>query len=246
MSMQKAVLILGMHRSGTSCLTGSLQQKGLYLGTVFEGKVGDWNFYNQKGNRENFEIMQLNMAILAYNNGNWYKPPSKIEWNSEHANARDKIINGFLATKVPVYGFKDPRFLFTLSFWLDRLPVVDLIGSFRHPLNVADSLNKRNGISLSNSLRLWEKYNEVLYNLSESHNIPLVNFDVEQNEYLLRVDTIAQYLQLSQDGKKEESPFYDDGLISGRILENDNRMTRSASDLYTKLLNKYNKQVMSA
>ncbi len=241
MRMQKAVFILGMHRSGTSCLAGSLQQKGLHLGKVFE-----WSFFNRKGNRENFEIMKLNNTILAYNNGRWDKPPSKIEWNSEHANARDKIINGFLATKVPVYGLKDPRFLLTLSFWLDRLPVVDFIGSFRHPLNVAGSLNKRNGILLSNSLRLWKKYNEVLYNLSESHNIPLVNFDVEQNEYLLRVDTIAQYLQLSQDGRKEESPFYDDRLISGRILKNDNRMTRPVSDLYSKLLNKYNKQVMSA
>ena len=28
----RVVCILGMHRSGTSCLTGSLQQAGLFLG----------------------------------------------------------------------------------------------------------------------------------------------------------------------------------------------------------------------
>jgi len=33
-SSSQAVLILGMHRSGTSCLAGSLQEAGLYLGEV--------------------------------------------------------------------------------------------------------------------------------------------------------------------------------------------------------------------
>ena len=42
-----AVVILGMHRSGTSCLTGSLQDKGLYL-----GQVSQRGTFNKKGNRE--------------------------------------------------------------------------------------------------------------------------------------------------------------------------------------------------
>lgn len=41
------VLILGMHRSGTSCLAGSLQEAGLYLGEVNTAAP-----HNAKGNRE--------------------------------------------------------------------------------------------------------------------------------------------------------------------------------------------------
>jgi len=44
----ETVAILGMHRSGTSCLAGSLQELGLYLGEVY-----DQNPHNPRGNREN-------------------------------------------------------------------------------------------------------------------------------------------------------------------------------------------------
>ena len=60
-SQQKpCILILGMHRSGTSCLAGSLQQQGVYLGEVHE-----WNPHNLKGNRENPHIMALNEGLLG-------------------------------------------------------------------------------------------------------------------------------------------------------------------------------------
>ncbi len=48
LSTHKTVLILSMHRSGTSCLAGSLQQGGMYLGDVYEHSP-----HNIKGNRGN-------------------------------------------------------------------------------------------------------------------------------------------------------------------------------------------------
>ena len=236
--MQKAVLILGMHRSGTSCLAGSLQQKGLHLGQVFE-----WNPFNLKGNRENADIMGLNDSILVYNNGKWDDPPSNIQWNTEHIVARDRIIKTFLATDVPVFGFKDPRCLFTLPFWLDGLIDVEMVGSFRHPLNVASSLENRSGMLLSDSLSLWEKYNNELLSLTLSHNIPLVNFDVEQSEYMSRIESLANYLQLPNNKDNDEIPFYDKKLISGVISKNENEMTKTVSEIYSSLLNIYHEQL---
>lgn len=46
-STVNAALVLGMHRSGTRSLAGSLQERGLRLGKVFTS-----NPYNRKGNRE--------------------------------------------------------------------------------------------------------------------------------------------------------------------------------------------------
>ena len=43
-----AILMLGMHRSGTSCLTGIMQALGVHLGEVFTEST-----WNKKGNREN-------------------------------------------------------------------------------------------------------------------------------------------------------------------------------------------------
>jgi hypothetical protein len=45
---QRVVSILGMHRSGTRCLTGTMQEAGLVL-----GKFSTFNEFNRKGNREN-------------------------------------------------------------------------------------------------------------------------------------------------------------------------------------------------
>ena len=58
----RVIAILGMHRSGTSCLTGSLQNSGLFL-----GECHTWNKHNERGNRENQKFVDLHDAILAAN-----------------------------------------------------------------------------------------------------------------------------------------------------------------------------------
>ena len=56
----RVVTILGMHRSGTSCLTGSLQACGLEL-----GKFHASNKHNKKGNRENQDIIDLHEGTAS-------------------------------------------------------------------------------------------------------------------------------------------------------------------------------------
>ena len=45
----RVVCVLGMHRSGTSCLAGSLEQQGLFL-----GETNTRGPFNLRGNRESF------------------------------------------------------------------------------------------------------------------------------------------------------------------------------------------------
>ncbi len=71
----RLICILGMHRSGTSCVTGSLQQAGLFLGACHT-----WSPHNRKGNRENQDFVDLNDDVLATNDGAWDKPPRKLVW----------------------------------------------------------------------------------------------------------------------------------------------------------------------
>ena len=58
------VVVLGMHRSGTSCLAGSLEQQGLFLGEV--NTSAPWN---RRGNRERFDVMNLQGDILEASGG---------------------------------------------------------------------------------------------------------------------------------------------------------------------------------
>ena len=82
------VMVVGMHRSGTSFLTGSLQQAGLEL-----GKFSAWNPHNLKGNRENLDIVAFNDAVLNARGFAWDNPPtSRILWTSEeYVQARELI-----------------------------------------------------------------------------------------------------------------------------------------------------------
>src|SRR5919109_2739213 len=149
----KCILILGMHRSGTSSLAGSLQQHGVHLGKVFEENV-----FNKKGNRENAEIMKLNNDVLAANGGSWHNPPLEVHWNQELAESRNAIITTFIESQSPFWGFKDPRSLLTFDFWMEGLEGINvsLVGSYRNPLLVAKSLYARNKMPIEKALFLWE------------------------------------------------------------------------------------------
>jgi len=174
------VIVLGMHRSGTSCLTGLLQQAGLELGDVVTEAP-----YNTKGNRENLGIMELNNEVLSYNNGSWDSPPRQITWNPDLEDSRDMILN--LYSNQTIWGFKDPRVIFTLPFWLKGLRGTKLhfIGTIRHPLKVAKSLNARqSSMSIEKGIDLWKRYNERLLEYRKKYNFHIVDFDLAPAEYL--------------------------------------------------------------
>ena len=152
------VIVLGMHRSGTSCLTGILQQGGLALGDIIVEAP-----HNKKGNRESPAIMALNNDVLSYSDGSWDSPPGRLGWNAEHELERARIVS--LYSGKTDWGFKDPRTLLTLPFWLEGLHDVkiDFIATFRHPLSVAKSLRARQpDFAIESGLALWHAYNAKL------------------------------------------------------------------------------------
>jgi len=186
-----AIIILGMHRSGTSCLTGSLEQAGLYLGAVNRKAP-----HNAKGNNENRAIMDLNDAVLSENCAAWDHPPKKpIQWSRELKNRRDRLLTEYPENMT--IGFKDPRTLFTLEGWLEALPEARLAGTFRHPLAVAQSLNTRNGFPLRQGLELWLSYNYKLLSINKNNEMPLLCFDWPTSRYSAGLETICERMNLT-------------------------------------------------
>ena len=200
------VIILGMHRSGTSSFAGCLQQRGLYLGNVIEKSP-----HNAKGNRENPDIMRLNESVLEKSGGSWDRPPQMITWDREQIQERDRIIESYLQESC-TFGFKDPRTLLTLPFWEDSLLPTRYVGTFRHPLLAAQSLNRRNGMPISLGLALWKEYNRRLLLYYYNYKLPVVSFDATPSEYLRSIDRIASYLGLKKDGTNGKDVFFDESL----------------------------------
>ena len=204
---QRTVAILGMHRSGTSCLAGSLEEAGLHLGEV--STVGR---HNAKGNRESTRMMALQESVLEYSGGSWDRPPRQPRWSDQHRAERDAIIGSY--TGVPVWGFKDPRTLLLVDFWKEALPNLRLVGTLRHPRLVAGSLLRRGGGSLDAWLDLWADYGERMLALREADPFPIVRFDLGEETYRRSLALVAAGLGLAAPARMD---FFDPMLRHSEV-----------------------------
>jgi len=196
---QRVIAILGMHRSGTSCLTGTLQEAGLSLGDCHT-----WNKHNEKGNRENQQFVDLHDAILEANSAAWDDPPAKVVWRDEHIAAARRLLKEHAGE--PTFGFKDPRALLVLDGWKQLYPAIEFVGIYRHPNAVAKSLEKRSSKTWEESLRLWYAYNRVLYREYKKKRFPILCFDDDETVLDDKIHGVADRMGLSHGGGEDK--FY--------------------------------------
>lgn len=158
-----AVIVMGMHRSGTSMMTGALRILGVHLGQPQElmGAGAD----NTSGFHEHAGLSGVNVRILERLGGSWDKipefPPNweKVQMNDLRAEAAGVVTRSL--SYAPVWAFKDPRNSLTYPFWriVAGRPTKALI-MLRNPLDVARSLQARNGFPIKKSVDLWRGYTE--------------------------------------------------------------------------------------
>ncbi|MGI9285527.1 MAG: sulfotransferase family protein [Pseudomonadales bacterium] len=216
---------MGMHRSGTSCLTGSLQQAGLFL-----GNHSTWNPFNRKGNRENPEIMALHEEILQHNNGSWNEPPATIQPSEDQLNTAREIITGYAGE--PVWGFKDPRSLLVLGMWQELIPRLNFIGIFRHPVSVAKSLQRRGFDNVDDALGLWETYNRIMLNAYAEKPFPIVSFDWPQDRFHDVLNGAISRFNLAPIA--DDKWFYSPELHN-HAHQDDDKLPASVKQLYKEL-----------
>ena len=156
------VFVLGMHRSGTSALTGMLVQAGF----TAPSDLMPATVANPKGYWESLGILGINEGFLAEMESHWSSSlPLPAGWN-ESIGAR-KWRTSLINLISEVFGgaqlatIKDPRFctlIMGLEPWFEsRLINTSFIIPIRHPLEVANSLLQAEGTNLYKSLRLWIK-----------------------------------------------------------------------------------------
>jgi hypothetical protein len=187
------VLIVGMHRSGTSCLAGALEACGLWL-----GEVGRGDKWNAKGSREHDPARLLNDRILEDAGGSWSAPPDKLAITTAQRAAMTAIVRE-LSTRAPA-GLKDPRVALLLDDWRAAIGAPSLVGTYRHPASVAASLARRNQMPAAEAHALWRRYNEPLVAAHRANPFPIVAFDLTEPErYCATIEHIAAGLGLESD-----------------------------------------------
>ena len=169
----RPIVILGMHRSGTSATTRALGLLGASMGPLPNmGKF--W---------ENQPMRRVNEELLEAFGGGWECPPVLADdWvRSPEARAFLPRARTTLAAEfgdAPVMVWKDPRTCITLPLWrevFDEEPVVVFI--HRHPVEVAGSLLARNNLARGHAFAVWERFNADA--LRNSVGLPTVAIEYE-------------------------------------------------------------------
>lgn len=173
------VLVVGMHRSGTSAVTRVVNLVGVPISG--ERDLNAASRSNPRGHWENRPLLRVNERILNAFGGSWSAPPEfPVHWEDSPClqNLQSPAIRTFRNTvPSPKWVWKDPRLCLTLPFWRKHLP--DLTGAVfvtRHPFEVAESLATRNDFSMALSMSLWEHHlRSALVNLT-GLPVTVVNF----------------------------------------------------------------------
>lgn len=156
------VIILGMHRSGTSIIGGLMSKMGLQTGGPLIRPAVD----NEKGFFERIDVVNQNDLFMrkqkvhyAYQTEN-YDHLKGIQTFFEEGNFNEgRRALAFLNTPSNFpYMLKDPRLCITLRTWLPLLNTIPaILFTYRHPLDVALSLHNRaeEHFRMGRGLKLW-------------------------------------------------------------------------------------------
>jgi hypothetical protein len=150
-----------MHRGGTSATAGALAKLGLSPGSSSSLKSA--SPVNPAGFWEQTPLIRLNDRLLEQLGGSWDGPPDLTDgWARAESleplrlEARSLFRAAF---DVEPWVWKDPRNCLVLEFWREALelePVIVLV--VRDPLEIAESLERRESMTLPLSLALWERH----------------------------------------------------------------------------------------
>jgi O-antigen biosynthesis protein len=201
---KKIIVVIGMHRSGTSTVMNALACLGVSLGDNLLPAGVD----NPKGFFEDKSVNDLNIAMLDAIGQTWFSLSLVSDEDIDKLIALGYVEKAIalLSDKTrntPVFGFKDPRVSKLLKFWklvFARMNCeVQYVLCLRHPLSVANSLLKRNKSPIQKGYLLWLSYNMSI--VTESQDLRLIALDYDQliESPIPHIQALAEQLGFAVD-----------------------------------------------
>lgn len=206
--MKKIVIVLGMHRSGTSLLTSVLHELGFNPGK----ELLDADPSNQEGFWEFKPLVQFHSRILEDYDNRWFAPGHHMPLDEllfQYRDEAESLIRR-MDNDDKDWCWKDPRLVLFLDFWLEILSNRDVkwIITHRNPVSIASSLKSRDHFDMNVGLTLWEYY--VLLLMARKQELK-ENITIQYEEMLsdpkTQIDRIASFLQPQWDEKTRLSHY---------------------------------------
>jgi len=158
--LNHALVILGMHRSGTSSVAGALAQLGAKAPSTLMPGHPD----NPKGYWESEVLTKLSEDVLESGGSSWsdWRPFNPSWTKSKAAKALSLSIVAALRAEfesAPLIVLKDPRLCRIFPVWSAALKAANyeprIMIPLRSPVEVAASLSARDGFSQAHGLLIW-------------------------------------------------------------------------------------------
>ena len=157
------LLVLGMHRSGTSAYTNTFA----LLGAALPRSLMSGSISNEKGHFESSRLFLEHTKMLAEIGSQWY------DWNALSKDFFKSTLARTLAARfaeivreeyqdAELIVVKDPRICRFVPIWREVATLLDatikVVTPFRNPMEVASSLKKRDNLAIQESLLVWTRH----------------------------------------------------------------------------------------
>lgn len=180
------IILIGMHRSGTTLLTRLLSEMGAEMGQSLDR------------HREALCFQSINDTLLRTSRASWLNPDPFVSQLStpDFVSQMTELAERMLANEIETFGrigpeqlwgWKDPRTTLTLPIWLCLFPEAKVVHLIRNGIDVALSLERRawrnylrprhNDIerlfplgSFIKGYRLWATYLKCAASYSQPHH----------------------------------------------------------------------------
>jgi glycosyltransferase involved in cell wall biosynthesis len=240
----RVIVVLGMHRGGTSIVARALNLLGIELGDDLLSAAPD----NPTGYWESRTVLTINEAVLTTFGMTWDSviPIDPNNWELPkikelQLDALDKLRKKFRNARL--WGFKDPRTARLLPFWqrvFRHLNVTETyVIALRNPLNVVKSLAapdrvnpyppsyRQSGFSSRKGYILWLEHMVSAVAYTEANDRVLVDTDRLYSYPSAELKRLAERLQLSSAPnlnsalEEFETRFLDSNLRHGHYEADD-------------------------
>lgn len=216
---RQAILVIGMHRSGTSAVTRGLEVLGVNLGTRLRSPRTE----NPKGFWEDLDFNAINTDVLQSFGLEWHTP-GRIDPTDLRASRLRPLMDraaAFLEKKFAangIIGLKDPRASRVLPFW-DKVfeksgIAVSYVIACRNPLSVAKSLSARDGFPFIKGHVLWLEYMLCSMIYSASRPRIVVDYDNMLEQPAKELTRIAAALDLTFEINGSQFQEYNTKFLS--------------------------------
>jgi hypothetical protein len=231
------VLVLGMHRSGTSLCSHILSA----LGVDMADEVGV-NLGNDRGHWERWEIVEFHDRILRLFNrdygGRFHDFAMPVAWWADPrvAEIRREIV-AFLERRMDrnYFGLKDPRTMRLLPIWHQIFNELKLAPKFvlclRNPAQVGRSLHARDGLDPVNGEYRWLVHMIDFYRYASNFDFCTVEYEEWFDNPAATIEKLQNFLDLPWQQSESDLTLVLSGIIDPTARHDDSTHREASQPL---------------